>query len=203
MMKNAWDKKRVEDYIITYGPPDNPKPRSKNRFIYASKKVAGNSVLDLGCGPGYLYPFLHSHPYKGIDSSLEMIETARRYFSPGNFEVGDVYDLSGEEIYDTVISMSLLIHIEHKDLNHVIEEMWNHSRKALVFTIPIDKDFSKIVGPRKTVSTHVSHKTLDNLLKNFKPEIIEKNPFPKGCFGYGLNDYLVKAIKAKNNVAEE
>lgn len=213
MMKHAWDKKRVENHIATYGPPDNPNPRYKRRMKFASEQVVGDSVLDVACGIGHLYHVLTprlSH-YKGIDSSREMIRVAREHAPDGLFAVGDAYDLSEEETYDTVIAMSLLIHIEQRDLQHIIEQMWAHTRKALVFTIPIDKDFSKAVmlsrkvreASGKTLITHVSHETLDGLLRSLKPRKVEKTPFPKGCFGYGLNDYLVKTIKrARLNLEE-
>ena len=56
-----------------------------------------------------------------------------------------------------------------------IKELWKHTKKVLLFTIPIDKDFTKIVQLNrkvpgacgKTLITHVSHKTLDKILKNF------------------------------------
>lgn len=201
-MKHAWDKKRVENHIVTYGAPDNPSPRYKRRMLFASERVVGDSVLDVACGVGHLYHCLSPRVklYKGIDSSKEMIRVAREYAPDGLFKVGDAYDLSEEEISDTVIAMSLLIHIERKDLQQIIEQMWMHVRKALVFTIPVDKDFSRTVElSRKipgasgtTLITHVSHKTLDGLLRSLKPRKVEKTPFPKGCFGHGLNDYLIR-----------
>jgi len=204
-MKQAWDKKRVENHIATYGAPDNPNPRYKHRMLFASERVVGDSVLDVACGIGHLYHILSPkiQHYKGIDSSKEMIMTARKNAPDGLFAVGDAYDLSEEGMYDTVIAMSLLIHIEQKDLQHIIEQMWTHTRKVLVFTIPVDKDFSKTVElSRKipeasgtTLITHVSEKTLDGLLNNFKMRSVERYPFPEGCFGYGLNDYLIRVLK--------
>ena len=204
-MKNAWDKKRVENHIATYGSPSHPNQRYKRRMIFASDQVVGTSVLDVACGVGHLCEPLKDRilQYKGIDSSKEMIKAAKKYYSLRSFCVGDAYDLSDEGIYDTVISTSLLIHIDHKDLSHVIHQMWEHTLKALVFTIPIDKDFSKTVELNRkipgssgtTLITHVSHKTLDRLLRSLKPRKVEKTPFPKGCFGYGLNDYLIRVMK--------
>lgn len=204
-MKDAWDKKRVENHIATYGTPDNPNPRYKRRMLFSSERVAGDSVLDVACGVGHLFHVLTPRVsnYKGIDSSKEMIRVAREYAPDGLFVVGDAYDLSEEELYDTVISMSLLIHIEQKDLQHIIEQIWTHTRKALIFTIPIDKDFSKTVElSRKitgasgtTLITHVSENTLNNLLNKLKNGVVEKIPFPEGCFGYGLNDYLIRILR--------
>jgi len=198
-MKNAWDKKRAENYVVTYGIPSKAKPRYKNRMMFASEWVVGNSVLDVGCGVGHLYGCLNTQitSYKGVDSSKEMIRIAKKHFPSTNFEVGDAYDLSNEASFDTVGSMSLLIHINRKDLKHIIEQMWSHTKKALVFSIPIDKDFSKFVEltSGNTLITHLSHNTLDRLISNLKPKSVDKTPFPKGCFGYGLNDYLIRAVK--------
>ena len=207
-MKQAWDKKRVENHIATYGAPDNPNPRYKRRMLFASERVVGDSVLDVACGVGHLYHILSPKilSYKGIDSSKEMIMAAKENAPDGLFAVGDAYDLSEEGMYDTVIAMSLLIHIEQKDLQHIIEQMWTHTRKALVFTIPVDKDFSKTVElSRKipeasgtTLITHVSENTLDGLLDKLKMRDVERTPFPEGCFEYGLNDYLIRISKEVN-----
>ena len=204
-MKQAWDKKRVENHIATYGTPDNPNPRYKRRMLFASERVVGDSVLDVACGVGRLYNILRhrTSQYKGIDSSKEMIRVAREYAPDGLFAVGDAYDLSEEGRYDTVISMSLLIHIERKDLPHIIEQMWKHTRKTLIFSIPIDKDFSKTFElSRKipkasgtTLITHVSENTLNGLLNKLKMRDVERMPFPEGCFGYGLNDYLIGILR--------
>jgi hypothetical protein len=80
--------------------------------------------------------------------------------------------------------------------------MWEHTRNALVFTIPIDKDFSRIVELNRkipeasgtTLITHISEKTLKKITADLKG-VLEKTPFPEGCFGYGLNDYLIRISK--------
>ena len=207
MMKQAWDKKRVENHLATYGKPDNPNSRYKRRMLFASEQVVGDSVLDVACGVGHLYHILSPKTlsYKGIDSSKEMIMVARENAIDELFAVGDAYDLSEEGMYDTVIAMSLLIHIERKDLLHIIEQMWKHTRKALIFTMPIDKDFSKTVElSRKipgasgtTLITHVSENTLGGLFDKLKMRVVERTSFPEGCFGYGLNDYLIRILKRR------
>lgn len=205
MMKHAWDEKRVENHVATYGAPDNPNPRYKRRMLFSSEQVVGDSVLEVACGVGHLYNILKHRisQYKGVDSSKEMIRVAKEYDSEGAFVVGDAYDLSNEGVYDTVIAMSLLIHIEHEDLSHIIEEMWKHTRRALIFTIPVDKDFSKTVELNRkvpgasgtTLITHVSEKTLDALLIKLRMRTVEKMPFPEGCFGHGLKDYLIRVLR--------
>lgn len=203
-MTNAWDKKRAENHVATYGTPDNPNPRYKRRMMFAAQQVKG-SVLDVGCGVGYLYPLLRSKAstYKGIDSSPYMIEIAKSYFPSGCFEVGDAYDLSKEPKQDVIISMSLLIHIHKNDIETIIKGMWNRTKHALIFSIPIDADFSnvitltrKVAGANgRTLITHISERRLDKILYKLNPKQITKMPFREGFFGFGLNDYLVKVTK--------
>ncbi|MBA7489848.1 hypothetical protein ES702_00382 [subsurface metagenome] len=204
MMKNAWDKKRAENHVATYGAPDNPNPRYKRRMVFAAKQVTG-SVLDVGCGVGYLYPLLRSKvsTYKGVDSSPYMIKIAKSHFPDGCFEVGDAYDLSKEDECDSVISMSLLIHIHKDDTEKVIKEMWSRTKQTLVFSMPIDRDVSKTVElSRKirgasgvTLITHISDRRLEKILHTLNPKQIKKIPFRKGSFGFGLNDFLIKVTK--------
>ena len=205
MMRDAWNKLRVDNHILTYGPPKDPLPRYGRRMMFVAHHVRYHSVLDVACGLGHLYPVLYPQvwTYKGVDSSVEMIERAREYFPGVEFEIADAYDLAREKIYDTVIAMSLLIHIDRADTEKILNELWAHTRKQLLFTIPIDVDFTKVVKlGRKvpesngtTLITHISRERLFELLGRLQPGRIRGIPFPKGCFGYGLNDYLIEVLR--------
>lgn len=205
MMRDAWDKLRVDNHILTYGPPTDPLPRYALRMQLAAHLVRYPSVLDVACGVGHLYPLLWPRmwPYKGVDSSEPMIERAREYFPDGVFEVADAYDLSDQAEYDTVIATSLLIHIDRTDTGKILNELWAHARKQLIFTMPIDKDFTKVVtlgrkvpeSSGQTLITHTTHARLDKILSRLQPERIGLAPFPKGAFGYGLNDYLIEVLR--------
>lgn len=205
MMRNAWNKLRVDNHILTYGPPTKPLPRYARRMMFVAQRVKHHSVLDVACGLGHLYPVLPPQVwiYKGVDSSVEMIKRAREYFPGVEFEIADVYDLACEEIYDTVIAMSLLIHIDRVDTEKILNELWAHARKQLLFTMPIDVDFTKVMTlGRKvpesngtTLITHTSNERLREMLARLHPRHIYFEPFPKGCFGYGLNDNLVEVLR--------
>ena len=206
MMRDAWDKLRVENHILTYGPPGDPLPRYALRMQIAAQRVRCDSVLDVACGVGHLYPLLEPQvwKYKGVDSSFEMIKRAREYFPAAEFEVGDAYDLAEEELYDTVIAMSLLIHIDRADTKRILNELWAHAKEQLLFTIPIDKDFTRVLtlsrkvpeSSGKTLITHTTHERLDVMLAELQPGRISKIPFRKGAFGYGLKDFLVEVLRS-------
>lgn len=205
MMRDAWDKLRVDNHILTYGPPTDPLPRYEARMKLAAHLARYISVLDVACGVGHLYPLLQpkTWKYKGVDSSEPMIERAREYFPYGNFEVADAYDLSDQDVYNTVIATSLLIHIDRTDTEKILTELWAHARKQLIFTMPIDKDFTKVVtlgrkvpeSSGQTLITHTTHARLDKILARLQPGRIGIVPFPKGAFGYGLNDYLIEVLR--------
>jgi len=205
MMRDAWNKLRVDNHILTYGSPKDPLPRYARRMMFVAHHVKYHSVLDVACGVGHLYSplFPQVWAYKGVDSSFEMIKRAREYFPGVEFEIADAYDLSDQEEYDTVVAMSLLIHIDRKDTEKILNELWAHARKQLLFTMPIDVDFTKVMklGRKvpescgKTLITHISRERLDEILARLQPERVNKIPFPKGCFGYGLNDYLIEVLR--------
>jgi len=201
MEKNGivWDKERAKRYIRTYGAPDNPKPEYKKRMVFVSQHVTGNSVLDVACGVGHLYPYIAPNvaTYKGIDISADMISCARKFFPKGDFEVGDAYNLIGEYEYDTVVSTSLLIHIPLNDVEVVIKQMWHRALKELIFTVPIDRDYSCFLSDvyGESLITHLSLATLNNILDRLNnTEEVKKIPFEEGAFGY-KRDFVVVVIK--------
>lgn len=82
--------------------------RSVHWIIETLVLKAGDSVLDLGCGPG-LYASRFSRAglnVTGVDYSINSIEYARQYASENNLDITYRYqnylELSDEELYDAV-----------------------------------------------------------------------------------------------------
>ena len=74
------------------------------------------SVLDCGCGYGYLgmmlMPLLPAGSrYVGIDFSPTMIQAARENFRDAHFQVADILEYQTRETYDVVISQAVLRHV--------------------------------------------------------------------------------------------
>jgi SAM-dependent methyltransferase len=106
----------------------------------------GNSVLDIGCGCGHLYALirwiawteaLNRIKYLGVDDSPEMLAFCHDAFPEGKFELGDVYDLSGLPMFDTVCCLSVLLHLPDP-WDKPLSELWGRAGKALVFNTLID-----------------------------------------------------------------
>ena len=91
-------------------------------FLAALGSVAGQRVLDLGCGDGSTSPLLMAGgaaSYLGVDGSPGMIVVANEMHGGGHvrFLEGDIEDASpGEGEFDVVISRMALHYIERLDV---------------------------------------------------------------------------------------
>lgn len=135
----VWNKERARRYQHKYGTPSDPQEYEKKRMLVGSSLVEGKSVLDVGCGMGHLYPWIKDNidVYVGVDTSEAMLEKARQFNIGVRFQYGDVYDLSEFDTFDTVISISLLIHLPN--IEKAIKEMWKHVDKALIFSFSVGR----------------------------------------------------------------
>ena len=79
------------------------------------RPVAGQRVLDIGCGPADLLRFLPAVDYFGFDSSAPYIEAARaRFGTRGRFlcERVDAATLEGLGRFDLVLARGVLHHLD-------------------------------------------------------------------------------------------
>ncbi len=74
----------------------------------------GDRVLDIGCGPGTMAPFLPGSEYVGFDASAEYIDRARRRFPQMQFVCQRVsqYSLVERDYFDVVLALGILHHLD-------------------------------------------------------------------------------------------
>lgn len=93
----------------------------------------GVKVLDVGCGPASIFPYLPQVNYTGMDLNPKHIEYATQlYGAQGRFLVGDASrDLQGEdESFDLVIVSALLHHLEDAQARDLLGRLCRLTRSG-------------------------------------------------------------------------
>lgn len=184
------DQKRIEKYygdsLATYGPEsaasvhwtDQLGQYTRFRVLVGIGNLNGQSILDVGCGTGEMYKFLHEEKiwpkYHGIDVVPELVEASRERFPEGDFAVADIFDLNppgrarngaqnsktrnpGGYSFDFVFASGTLTFKVADNLRYyemMIEKMWSLARKGLAFNmlrrdVHIDSDIYAAYDPKE------------------------------------------------------
>jgi glycosyltransferase involved in cell wall biosynthesis len=110
-------------------------PREKARYLWASSRLVGNSVLEIGCSNGYGSQFFGNQiNYLGLDYDANIIEVAKEEGWGDNkqFVHADIntFELSQ---YDTIVAMEV---IEHLDNGLEIAQKLKQHCFRLLITVP-------------------------------------------------------------------
>jgi len=97
----------------------------RRRFIRNHVRAqAGDKVIDIGCGPAQILPWLPEVEYHGLDVNPACIASAKRmHASRGTFVVGNTESLWDDSRFrdaDVVIGLGILHHLEDKEAEHCI-----------------------------------------------------------------------------------
>lgn len=107
--------------------------RGINKYrLDALQKHGGNSILDVGCGPGaYVLKLADERRMEGVDMTPFDAWSER----PALFKVASAMDLPhGDESFETVCSFETLEHLQ--DPGRALGEFFRVCRKNLVITVP-------------------------------------------------------------------
>ena len=74
-------------------------------------------ILDIGCGPGSMVPYLLSSEYVGFDANPDYIQQAQRRFPEARFTCEQVNEsnLPQCEYFDIVIALGILHHLDDSE----------------------------------------------------------------------------------------
>src|SRR5579884_2353919 len=89
----------------------------------------GDRILEIGCGPGTIVPYLPETEYVGFDLSEEYIEQARRKFPRAKFVCERVsqYTLPQRQYFDVVLALGIVHHLDDSEAL----QLFSISREAL------------------------------------------------------------------------
>ena len=110
-------------------------PREKARYHWASSRVTGKKLLEVGCSNGYGSQFFdNSIDYLGLDYDPAIIEVAREEGWGANCTFINA-DINTFELgqYDTIVAMEV---IEHIDTGKEIAQKLKKHCKRLLITVP-------------------------------------------------------------------
>lgn len=88
--------------------------RSRTLVAEYIRPKAGDRILEIGCGPGTIVPYLPACEYIGFDASAEYIEQARRRFPQARFVCERVseYTLPQRSYFDLVLALGIVHHLD-------------------------------------------------------------------------------------------
>jgi 2-polyprenyl-3-methyl-5-hydroxy-6-metoxy-1,4-benzoquinol methylase len=145
----------------------------ERRFIIATTwgkaLSAGDSILELGCGDGYLARLLAEHGlrYRGVDMSPKMIAMAKRRLMErgltANFMVADVSQMSLAEPCDAVIAYMRSFFTYVRQPLTLLKQLRPYIRKKIIIDLE----------PRRTISI----KTAIDIMQKAGFENVRWRPF--------------------------
>jgi len=97
----------------------------RRRFIQSHVRAkAGDKVIDIGCGPAQILPWLPDVEYLGFDVNPSYIASAKwTHGDKGTFVVGDTKSLWDDSRFrnaDIAIGLGILHHLDDDDAAHCI-----------------------------------------------------------------------------------
>ena len=137
---HTWTTTRIENIVV--------KERRHRALTSQRHKLAsivgqlGDTLLDVGCGPGAMWPHLEKQSltsWVGLDVTHEMLATAHRLFPKAACLRGDAGRLPfNDGTFDVVLLRHVLEHLPHWLMENVISEAMRVAKRAVVidFYVP-------------------------------------------------------------------
>lgn len=142
------------------------KPEHEILMKKVASLIVGKTVLDVGCGIGYLCEYIHDVVYLGVDQSADMLKRARERYPNVRFMQGNLYTVELPK-FDTVVCLDVLHH-QHA-LEPALSKLKSLAKKCLIVTLWInDRDghhTRQYIGGRGEIVTWMAE---DELKQKFK-----------------------------------
>lgn len=158
-------------------------------FINELKKLKIDSVLDVGCGEGFILNKLMEEGigknWQGIDYSKDAVEIGKKVHPKLNLKKGSIYDSKFKDnSFDLVVCTEVLEHLE--DTKKALHEVLRISKRYVLLSVPNEPFFllSNFTQWGKDIG-HINHWTFWGFEKFIKANAgvkvhiaSRKYPFP-------------------------
>ena len=138
--------------------------RFLNEVLVCVKELKPKTILDAGCGEGFVLSLLLEHSIKakmtGIDISSEAIKIAKSNNRKMSLLKGDIYGLSFDDnAFDLVLCSEVLEHLD--DPRKALKELKRVSKKYLLLSVPNEPWFmlGSLIGGKyvRNFGNHPEH----------------------------------------------
>jgi SAM-dependent methyltransferase len=118
----------AENYSKQFRYEMKKKPFDRKMLDWLAEKVGGLGVIcDMGCGPGQIARYLHSHGVKvcGVDLSPVMVEQARALNPDIPFQCGDMLSLVdiADNSFGGIAAFYSIVHIPREKLVQALQKL--------------------------------------------------------------------------------
>jgi len=132
-----------------FNPKDSPPVMTRIELVFELLPSDVNSVLDVGCGDGYLCNELSKKgigKVEGIDISLNRVKRASELYKGCKFKEADICNIPyPDNFFDLVTCTEVLEHVDN--IEKAIEELKRVSKRYIIATVPNGWPIQKVVCP--------------------------------------------------------
>lgn len=113
--------------------------RFQEKLLEAVKPLQPESVLELGCGEGFLLSRIKKEfphvPMLGLDNNPEAVAEGKRLFPDVQLETGDIYAINQpDNSWDVTMASEVLEHLEHPE--QALKELARVAKRYVVLSVP-------------------------------------------------------------------
>ena len=212
------DKEKIGDYYKSneyYSHQENKKgfiPRLyeaikkvnvNNKYKMATKGLAGDRLLDIGCGVGDFLHIAEKHGWDciGVEPSMEAKAIAKKRINANIIESEDLNTI-GDETFDLITMWHVLEHVD--DLKWQVEQLQRlvKPKGRIVIAVPnyksYDGQYYKEFWAAYDVPRHLNHFNKNTITQIFKSQGLELKKTEKLVWDAYYISYMSEQYKQKS-----